>query len=53
MPARMPPAIAAMSARETYRIHLRDLGDPRAIPVDKRDYERIRMQGASDVSMAE
>jgi MFS family permease len=40
-------AIAALSARETYRIHLKDLGDPRAIPVDKREYDRMRMQAAS------
>jgi MFS family permease len=40
-------ATAALSARETYRIHLKDLGDPRAIPVDKRDYDRMRMQAAS------
>jgi MFS family permease len=40
-------AIAALSARETYRIHLKDLGNPRAIPVDKRDYDRMRMQAAS------
>jgi MFS family permease len=40
-------AIAALSARETYRIHLKDLGDPHAIPVDKRDYDRMRMQAAS------
>ena len=40
-------AIAALSARETYRIHLKDLGDPRAIPVDKRDYDRMRMQAVS------
>ena len=40
-------AVAALSARETYRVHLKDLGDPRAIPVDKRDYDRMRMQAAS------
>jgi hypothetical protein len=40
-------AIAALSARETYRIHLKDLGDPRAIPVDKREYDRMRMQAAA------
>ena len=45
--------LAALSARETYRIHLRDLGDPRAVPVDKQTYDRMRMQGASGVSMAE
>ena len=28
-------AVAAMTARETYRIHLNDLGEPDAVPVDK------------------
>jgi MFS family permease len=46
-------ALAALSARETYRIHLRDLGDPRAIPVDKQNYHQMRMQAASGVSLAE
>jgi MFS family permease len=35
-------AAAAASARETYRIHLNDLGRRDAVPVDKRDYERQR-----------
>lgn len=35
-------AIAAASARETYRIHLKDLGHRDAIPVPKEDYERMR-----------
>jgi MFS family permease len=35
-------AIAAWSARETYRFHLNDLGDPNAVPVDKREYDRLR-----------
>src|SRR3954447_3939395 len=35
-------AVAALSARDTYRIHLNDLGDPNAVPVDKPDYDRIR-----------
>jgi MFS family permease len=35
-------ACAAWSARETYRIHLNDLGDPNAIPVAKPDYDRMR-----------
>jgi MFS family permease len=35
-------AIAAWSARETYRIHLNDLGDPNAIPVPKQEYDRMR-----------
>jgi MFS family permease len=35
-------AIAAWSARETYRFHLNDLGDPNAVPVDKPEYDRLR-----------
>jgi MFS family permease len=35
-------AMAAWSARETYRIHLNDLGDPNAVPVDKSEYDRLR-----------
>src|SRR4051812_40122954 len=35
-------AIAAWSARETYRFHLNDLGDPNATPVDKSEYDRLR-----------
>jgi MFS family permease len=35
-------AIAAYTARETYRVHLNDLGKPDAAPVDKGDYDRIR-----------
>ena len=29
-------ALAALSARETYRVHLNDLGDPNAVPVARR-----------------
>jgi len=35
-------AISAWSARETYRIHLNDLGDPNAVPVPEAEYERFR-----------
>jgi MFS family permease len=35
-------AIAAFSARETFRIHLNDLGDPNARPIPKDEYDRIR-----------
>ena len=35
-----------LSARETYRIHLNDLGDPNAVPVPKEEYDRIRRTGA-------
>ena len=45
-------AIAAWSARETYRIHLNDLGDPNAVPVDKQDYDRMREQVLADARMA-
>jgi MFS family permease len=37
-------AVAAMSARETYRIHLNDLGHKGAVPVNKQDYDRMRVQ---------
>lgn len=35
-------AVAAMTARETYRIHMDDLGQPAAQPVDKAEYARQR-----------
>jgi MFS family permease len=35
-------ALAALSARETYRVHLNDLGKADAVPVDKQDYDRMR-----------
>ncbi|HEX4173745.1 MAG TPA: MFS transporter [Acetobacteraceae bacterium] len=35
-------AFAAMSARETYRVHLNDLGNTGAVPVDKEEYDRMR-----------
>jgi Na+/melibiose symporter-like transporter len=37
-------AIAAFTARETYRIHLNDLGDRNAVPVPKSDYDRLRAE---------
>ena len=37
-------AVAAMSARETYRIHMNDLGRPGAVPVEKQEYDRMRAQ---------
>jgi MFS family permease len=45
-------AVAAWSARETYRIHLNDLGDPKAVPVDKREYELMRAQTLADARLA-
>jgi hypothetical protein len=35
-------AIAAWSARESYRIRLNDLGDPNAVPMAKSEYDRMR-----------
>jgi hypothetical protein len=40
-------AIAAFSARETFRVHLNDLGDPGAAPLSQDDYERMRVQSAA------
>jgi MFS family permease len=37
-------ALSTLTARETYRLHLNDLGDRRAIPVPKADYDRLRTQ---------
>jgi MFS family permease len=45
-------AVAAMSARETYRIHLNDLGKSGAVPVDKGDYDRLRAQTLIGPGMA-
>jgi MFS family permease len=40
-------AIAAWSARETYRVRLRDLGDPGAVPVDEPEYRRLRSEAVA------
>ena len=37
-------AIAAWSARETYRIRLNDLGEANAVPVAKPEYDQLRRQ---------
>ncbi|MGU7772769.1 MFS transporter [Burkholderia sp. MR1-5-21] len=37
-------ALAAFTARETYRVHMNDLGQPDAQPVDKTEYDRLRAQ---------
>jgi hypothetical protein len=41
-------ALGAWSARETYRVRLNDLGDPNAVPVDKREYDKLRNQAIAD-----
>jgi MFS family permease len=38
-------AIAAFSARETFRVHMNDLGSKDAVPVPKEEYDRIRLTG--------
>jgi MFS family permease len=45
-------ALAAYSARETYRIHLNDLGNPNAVPVDKDTYDRLRAQSIAEADAA-
>ena len=45
-------AIAAWSARETYRIHLNDLGKPNAAPVAKEEYDRMREQTIAGARLA-
>lgn len=44
-------ALAALSARETYRIHMNDLGNANAVPVDKGEYDRMRAQSVADAKM--
>jgi len=37
-------SLAAWSARETYRVPLHDLGNPDAVPLDVREYARLRAE---------
>jgi MFS family permease len=37
-------AVAAYTARETYRVHMRDLGKVDAVPVPSQEYERLRAE---------
>ncbi|MEJ8848675.1 MFS transporter [Variovorax rhizosphaerae] len=41
-------AIAAFTARETYRVRMKDLGNPNAVPVPKAEYDRLREQAVAD-----
>jgi MFS family permease len=45
-------ALAALSARETYRIPIRELGEPNAMPMEKTEYERMRSQSLGGVKAA-
>ena len=40
-------ALAAFSARETYRVHLNDLAEKGAPPVEKSEYDRLRAQSVA------
>ncbi|MDT7555014.1 MAG: hypothetical protein QOI16_3554, partial [Pseudonocardiales bacterium] len=39
-------AIAAYSARETFRIHLNDLGNKDAVPIPREEYDRLRARAS-------
>jgi MFS family permease len=45
-------AAAAWSARETYRVHLNDLGNPNAVPVPQQDYDRMRAQTIAEARVS-
>ena len=45
-------AVAALSARETYRVHMNDLGRRDAVPVPKREYDRLRAQTLAAAALA-
>ncbi len=46
-------AVAALSARETHRVHLNDLGQPDAVPVSKEDYQRLRSEAFGNAGLAQ
>ena len=45
-------ALACWSARETYRVHLNDLGNPNAPEVPKAEYDRLRAQTRDATQLA-
>ena len=44
-------AISAWTARETYRVHMKDLGDKNAVPVPKAEYDALRRQTIDDAKL--
>ena len=44
-------AAAAFSARETFRVHMKDLGHREAVPVGKAEYDRLRAESLTDAAM--
>jgi hypothetical protein len=45
-------ALAALSARETYRVHMNDLGNASAVPVDPAEYNRMRDAALASAKLA-
>ncbi|MDM0117036.1 MFS transporter [Variovorax sp. J22R133] len=43
-------AVAAWTARETYRVHMNDLGNRNAVPVPKPEYDRLREKAVAGAS---
>jgi MFS family permease len=41
-------ALAAFSARETYRVQMNDLGNRNAVPLDKAEYDRLQAQSIAN-----
>jgi Na+/melibiose symporter-like transporter len=37
-------ALAAWSSRETYRLQMKDLGNPEAVPLEPEHYRRVRQE---------
>jgi MFS family permease len=46
-------AVAAVTARETYRVRLSDLGKPGAVPIAKSEYESMRAQSVAGTAVAQ
>jgi Na+/melibiose symporter-like transporter len=45
-------ALAAWSARETYRVRLSDLGKKDAVPIPKEQYDQLREEALDEVRLA-
>ena len=45
-------AIAALSARETYRVRIEDLGKRDAVPVEQEEYRRLREEAMAQTRLA-
>ena len=45
-------ALAALTARETFRVNLTDLGNPTAVPMPKLDYDQLRVKSIGGVAAA-